>query len=289
MDQNRITSQRSGSVETSPQSLDTDGNGLYIQTNQSQSKPVYPDVISADVLDSKLSTPKEDTNKDTLSEDKDAIHNPPLAIVEPVEVFAAQPENAESRLALVNILAPVSYNVPELKPKDICAVPQITTIKPRSEGKAIRKQSTASDAKLTEVIKNALVGAKQLPDINDRNLHHDVDRNGVPARVSSPNSQWSAEPISAASSIHITSALPPSLKEDDEELEAKAKDVLKSLRDSGYTIQEPSPQKRLNQGSAASNKSEHLVICPSCSKFKGRPCELKYVSSTSQCTLLNDT
>jgi len=179
--------------------------------------------------------------------------------------------------------------VPELKPKDICAVPQITTIKPRSEGKAIRKQSTASDAKLTEVIKNALVGAKQLPDINDRNLHHDVDRNGVPARVSSPNSQWSAEPISAASSIHITSALPPSLKEDDEELEAKAKDVLKSLRDSGYTIQEPSPQKRLNQGSAASNKSEHLVICPSCSKFKGRPCELKYVSSTSQCTLLNDT
>lgn len=270
MDQERGSSQQSLSLEPPPQPMEPELNSSYVP----HSRPVYPDVISVDVLDPKLSVPREDTNKDTQPEKKDTSSDSPPETVQPVQVFAAQPEILERRLALVNILAPVSLNAPDLKLKDSCLPPQTTT-KPRSEGKAIRQEVSTSDAKLTEVIKTALVGAKPPTAINDCIPNRNMKPNGVPDGTSSPNSSWSPEPNTEVSHAHVDTAGPPFLKEDDKELEAKAMDVLKSLRNLGYIIQEPSPPKPLNPGSAASNKSENLVICQSCFKFKGRPCELK--------------
>ena len=286
MDQNRASPQQSASLEAPPQPKEPEINNSHMPVMRPHSRPVYPDVISVDVLDPKLSIAKDSSSKGSLPEEKDALLNSPPDTIQPGEVFA-QPNVLERRLALVNILAPVSVNVPE---KNASAAPQITTTKPRSEGKAIREKLSASDAKLTEVIKTALVGAKPAADANDRKLHHDVEGNSVLAgSSSSPNSPWSPEPTSAASDVHISSVGRPSLKEDDEELEAKAKDVLKSLRDLGYIIQDPSPPKVLNSGSAASIRSENLVVCQSCFKFKGRPCELKYVLSISKCIVANQT
>lgn len=247
------------------------------QVNHAHIKSIYPEVVSENMLDPKLSAPGEDTSKDVPPEEKDASPRSPVETVQPVEIFAAQPEVLKSPLALVNILAPVSHDFPEPKSKDTCMAPLPTSIKSRSEGKAIRQPSSAADAKLTEVIKTALVGAKLPADTDEHNLHHDVKGIASRAGTSSPNTSCLQEPTLAASNIHDTSAGAPLLKMDDEELEAKAKVVLKSLRDMGYVIQEPSPAKSLNSGSAASNKSEHLVVCQSCFKFKGRPCELKYV------------
>jgi hypothetical protein len=55
--------------------------------------------------------------------------------------------------------------------------------------------------------------------------------------------------------------------------------VVRLLREHGFTIQkDPNHSPKIqNAGSVASNKSEHKVTCQTCKKFKGRPCELKYV------------
>jgi len=236
-----------------------------------------------DALDPKLATSLDESKRDSGVEKKDTVTTIPVETVQPVEVFPAQEEHVHRQSALGNTGTPVSLKVPESAIKDSRATPQPTPHTPRPyPGKVTRQVVSASDAKLTEVIKTALVGSKNLGEIDDRNLHQNPKREGgsLPTGKSSPRNSWSPEPNSdasfTASRIHIKRTDSPSEQDDDRDLEAKAIEVLKTLRDSGYIIQEPlRPQKTLNAGSAASSKSENLVICSTCSKFKGRPCELK--------------
>ena len=103
------------------------------QVNHAHIKSIYPEVVSENMLDPKLSAPGEDTSKDVPPEEKDASPRSPVETVQPVEIFAAQPEVLKSPLALVNILAPVSHDFPEPKSKDTCMAPLPTSIKSRSK------------------------------------------------------------------------------------------------------------------------------------------------------------
>jgi hypothetical protein len=182
---------------------------------------------------------------------------------------------------LDDILAPVSLSVPESAVKNTCPTPQPSPqiSKSKIQGKATRQNVSASDAKLTEVIKTALVGSKSTPESDEHHLHHILECNSSSSGKSLPEESWSTEQkpvLLCTSEAHINQADSPPLPDNDKDLEAKAIEVLKTLRNSGYIIQESSrPSKQLNPGSAASSKSENLVLCDVCSKFRGRPCELK--------------
>jgi len=224
--------------------------------------------------------PLEDISKPATPEEKDASSDEPIQeTVEPTAVFPASSTILENRSALGNILAPVSRDEPVIK--EIRASPQPTTHTPRAipQGKATRHDVSASDAKLTEAIKAALVGAR-ISENDDRRLHKSLDKNGLLHANNTAGHSW-LDPVkaSATSNGDINHADSSSLQEDskDSQAQKKAIEVLKTLHDLGYIIQRdtslsPKPQ---NPGSAASCKSENVVTCQKCGKFKGRPCELK--------------
>ncbi|KAH8596292.1 hypothetical protein B0O99DRAFT_651526 [Bisporella sp. PMI_857] len=264
------------------QPMDKDTYGPpRLQGGPSNWRPVYPDIISMDALDPKLSPSMESHTKDVLPEQKDSSSGASPRTVQPLEVFSARGKILNHRSTLDDILAPVSLSVPESAVKNTCPTPQPSPqiSKSKIQGKATRQNVSASDAKLTEVIKTALVGSKSTPESDEHHLHHILECNSSSSGKSLPEESWSTEQkpvLLCTSEAHINQADSPPLPDNDKDLEAKAIEVLKTLRNSGYIIQESSrPSKQLNPGSAASSKSENLVLCDVCSKFRGRPCELK--------------
>jgi hypothetical protein len=204
----------------------------------------------------------------------------------PLDIFSDPPQVHEYPASLGNsLIAPVSPDESAVKES---AIPQPTTQIPKvnPQGKATRRDVSASasvTAKLTEIMKTALVGARILGEDDDCSLHHSGKNalhkpHSPPGRLCSPGSK-SQNPTSV-SEEHIRSTDSPASQDRDTESQKKAAEVLKTLHDLGYVIHKDpthSP-KPLNAGSVASRKSEHLVTCVTCGKFKGRPCELMCVA-----------
>jgi hypothetical protein len=70
-------------------------------------------------------------------------------------------------------------------------------------------------------------------------------------------------------------------KKDPIDAEQKFQEILRAMQNAGYTIKKDTKSVGSNQsidqpGSSSSAKKRDLVTCQRCSKFRGRPCELKY-------------
>jgi hypothetical protein len=247
-------------------------------------KPLYPEIIEPsqdliapkgpqlDYVDSKVGTTNENAPPEI----------PHQGTVQPLEVFPTQGHIHESRIPLENVLTPAGQsNIAITKTEP--ASPQ-SVLRGSAQGKATRQNQVSAAEATLQVIKTALAEANIADASPDRITNQDPDRNYLPnGRVSSRDA-WPAGPNSALSPSkgvngHIKPRDPPSPEEEARDCEAqkKALEVLKVIRDLGYTVQkDPSHSpKTHNVGSAASNRSEHQVICQTCKKFKGRPCELK--------------
>lgn len=147
-------------------------------------------------------------------------------------------------------------------------------------GKAARQTQalvSAADAAITEVIKTALASKIPTSDTSER-----MHTRGVISREKSKLESHASWPSSSTKLIKSAHTIHSALSTDAELLaEKKAVEVLNLLRDSGYTISiskdRASSKPLLNPGSAASNKSQNQETCQKCKRFRGRPCELKYV------------
>lgn len=209
------------------------------------------------------------------------IDTPPCHTVQPEEVFH-QSRITDQRTMISNILsAPVSPD--ESASKAVFATTQHTASLPKVhlQGKTTRHNVSASDAKLTEAIKTALVRAShRSPDEPQRDRSPEsclpsgdsptTPRNPDPSAITSGGKGYPAN-------------LSPSKVDSD--AEAMAKEVLNTLHRLGYIIyMDPNhSSKPQNPGSLASSKSDNLVICMNCGNFRGRPCELKYAMSSPSC------
>lgn len=268
-----------------------------------QVQTVYPDVMEPSLTETmapklppleghtKTATP---IRKDPLPAARQQEPTMQPQTVQPLEVFPAARENLSNRSSvssLSNILAPLVAPVSELQeptPKEARSPPREatpyqpthTTIKITHQGKALRHHVSAADsAQLTEVIKSALGGGKSHGE-RETETHQaaPLERNSLPSGKSSSGDIWPNSALSPAKSNGSDKPADSQSSQDyDEDLEKKAIEVLKTLHKLGYTIHKDAAQapKSLNPGSAASSKSENLVTCQKCFKFKGRPCELK--------------
>lgn len=228
-------------------------------------------------LESKVDTTNEDPPYEAPQQDT----------VQPLEVFPTQSRISENRIALVNVLAPVGHSnlsSSKAEPASSQSVPRGSAL-----GKAPRQNSvSASDATILGVVKQALAGANITDVSPDRATHQDSARNNLPNARLSSRGPWAAGPQSAiptakgaSGSVKSLDAPSPEEEERDLEVQKKALEVLKLLREAGFNVQKDNThsQKPHNQGSAASNRSENQVTCQTCKRFTGRPCELKYVFS----------
>lgn len=247
-------------------------------------KPLYPEIIEPSQefdapkgpqlnFESKVATTNEDSPPQT----------PPQETVQPLEVFRTQGCIPQTSIPLANVLTRAGQSKSSLSK----AEPASSQSVPRggATGKAPRQNPVSASDATIEVVKKALAGAKITDVSPDRATHQDSERNYLPNGRISPRDSLSAVPNSAVtsrkgSSGHTTS-MDASREEQarDSEAQKKALEVLKVIRELGYTVQkDTSHSPRLhNLGSAASSRSENLVTCQKCQRFTGRPCELKYV------------
>ena len=257
-------------------------------------KPGYPDVMtppSRETFAAKI--PQLDDHKPSVTslENKTVVcemqqqHTvKPLELVHSRSLAGIQ----ENKIPLESVLAPVGQHDSAIKKSDRAYFqPRSHSSKPNPQANAIRQTKvSAADATIVEAIKNVLAAGSIADPCSDRVPDPLLDRTDLPNGKVTSRGSWPLVPNPASSStrsadkaINLTRF--PSGEDNlrDSETEKKALEVLKILRDIGCLVQKdlshtPRPQ---NPGSAASNKSDHQVTCPTCKKFKGRPCELKYV------------
>lgn len=211
--------------------------------------------------------------------------------VQPLEIFPGVPEKKPvlDNILLAPIMAPAGHNASAITKVDRKS-PQPAS-KAAAQGKAPRQNEvSASDAVLTEVIKIALAGPKIAETSTDASPRHALERSNLPNGKTSPHHTDSVDPNPAMSGrrgapglINHPTSPPSDVDSTDADVEKKALEILKTIRDH-YRILEKEPShspKPHNTGSVASNKSTNQVTCPTCKKFTGRPCELKYVASYS--------
>lgn len=255
---------------------------------------VYPQVIEPinELLAPKAPMLEEHNQVSTPDSNASASTIQPQETVQPQDVFRSlqgtvDTRNNPSSLGSI-LLAPVGANESAIKNTDRATPqPAVHTSKVSAQGKATKlKDESASDATITEAIITALAGAEDQENSKDCSLHHqDLEGRNMPHGQSSSGGLWATGPHPAKSSTeksnaHVHNNNSPAAQEDAKLLQQKkAREVLKTLHELGYIVQKdpshsPKPQ---NPGSAASNKSDNLVTCPTCKRFTGRPCELKYV------------
>jgi hypothetical protein len=136
---------------------------------------------------------------------------------------------------------------------------------------------SAADAKITEVIKTAL----STNVLGSDTAVHPHPLSLEKSNVESHDDPWTSNSKPSSNFAHTDLSDP---SESEILAEKKAIAVLSSLRAQGYTISISISKDRalprpLNPGSAASNKSERAEICQECKRFRGRPCEMKFVTS----------
>lgn len=265
-------------------------------------KRLYPDVLSPteapvasmismapklpqlDKFEAKIVPPEE---RNPLPE---ACHSD---TVQPLEVFQPPTGVTGNRFTLESVLAPAGSTESPINLTENASL----DLKPqfKLQGKATRQNDvSAADAALTEVIRTALSGASTTNLSNGRSHTQEVKRNSLPNGRSTPGSSWNSGSNKALisigktiSHINLVDSPSPDREVDESHAQKTAEEVLKKLFDAGYTLhrsRSASP-KIQNPGSVASNKSDNQVTCQVCKKFKGRPCELKYVSGagTNKC------
>ena len=90
-------------------------------------------------------------------------------------------------------------------------------------------------------------------------------------------------PASGSSKSSIQIDLDESSEEDtDIASNPKLLEAFKAIQKLGYVISKDPNNRAFNPGTRASRKSEKTMVCPTCQKFRGRPCEVKYISLVSQ-------
>ena len=251
---------------------------------------IYPEVIEPT---HELLAPKEPMLEEHSSEASTPDSNAPTSTVRPQETV--QPQDVFRPLVEIRnpsslgsiLLAPVGVTESAIKNSNQATPqPAVHPSKVGAQGKATRlKDESASEATITEAIVTALAGAEIPENRKICSLHQDLERGNPPNGHSSSGGSWPAGPNSAMSSTgkpngHINHTSSPVVHEDSKSLQQKkAREVLRTLHELGYIVQkDPSHSpKAQNPGSAASNKSDNIVTCPTCKRFTGRPCELKYV------------
>lgn len=190
------------------------------------------------------------------------------------------PEDLQVSISTKNDPALESTPPPSLSLRGTRPAARNTRFSP--QGKAKLHRASISDATITAVIKTALAGVSLADQGNGHTPHHHPEWNESSCK-STPEGLCQSGPNSGppptTSDINHVDSPAGSESSIDSEAQRKAIEVLKTLHDLGYIVQkDPThPTKPCNQGSVASSKSENLVTCQKCGKFKGRPCELKYV------------
>lgn len=220
--------------------------------------------------------------------------------VQPGDIFQPPNRVPDTRISLDSVLlAPVGRrdtSMPQLDHSVSAPAP----VKATCEGKAPRQTlESAADATLEEEIKSVLAGPHSPGGTTDRNTNHDLDQQNPPVGKASPPESWPTDPNSATGSSKgadspASSGSSPSSIDDSKDFQVqKTLEVIRLLRERGYTIQKDPNHcpKVQNAGSVAGNKSENQVTCLICKKFKGRPCELKKHMKRHErpygCTFLN--
>jgi hypothetical protein len=247
-------------------------------------KPMYPDVIeSSPNLSDPNESPFEDLDRTaTADELAPSRESPRKEAIQPEDILHVSAEGHNRRSALQNIPSKsVSTKETGSRKSDAGSYPASRNTRFGLQGKAKMHRASTSDATITKVIKTALVGGS-IPDHgNGRSPLQDPEQSLSGRKTSSEDlSQSGPNPAVTSTGSDINPTGSPSASEYSIDFEAqrKAEEVLKSLHDSGYIVQKnPTHSTRsCNPGSVASSKSENLVTCQECGKFKGRPCELTY-------------
>lgn len=134
------------------------------------------------------------------------------------------------------------------------------------------------------MIQKALAGANVSDAATERTRNQDPERSSLPNGRISSRDAWSANTLPATSNAtgqHLTKDADIQSGDTSKDFDAKNKavEVLNIIRKLGFTVSKDLTQapKVQNPGSAASNKSENQVTCDICQKFRGRPCEMKYI------------
>jgi hypothetical protein len=127
---------------------------------QSIWRPIYPEVIesSQDLLAPK-EPPLENVNKTATLENTTPLYDtPPRETIQPQEIFRGPTKISDSRPQPNNILAAL-VSLKELDPKKAEVGPNPVAQPPKvsPQGRATRHTVFTTDAKITEVIKSALV------------------------------------------------------------------------------------------------------------------------------------
>ncbi|KAG9241312.1 hypothetical protein BJ878DRAFT_234617 [Calycina marina] len=259
----------------------------WTQQTPATLKPVYPDITYVGTLDSSPSISEDVSFQGIPALRNDDVLDNHLNTVKPSEVCSSQHGVPERRLDLANVLAPVSLDDSEPTPQGDQTVSQLSkksVANSRFACKVPQQEIPTSDIKLMEIIKTALIGAKPHSDELGDGQNPHAEMKSISTRSSSLHS-WlvdHAEPLLSQTKPATSSKI----EENGADLDYKIRDVLNSVRISGYIIREPALPRLMNPGSAASIRSECLVTCQECHKFKGRPCELKCVYPIDRCALL---
>lgn len=254
-------------------------------TNFRRSEPdwrtPYPDVLSPSeaLMAPKLPQLDKYEAKTVPQEGRSPNHEADQSnTVQPSEMLRAPAVVSENKF-LVNILAAPAGSTDSTNENADPSPKQAPQSK--LQGKTFTKQnvvSAADAADITKVIRDALPESN--PNLaNDCVLPQDQKRNSLPGGKTSPCISRHHVPKAAASTRDRT---PPPINLLDipatgVEIDPQIQSVLKRLAEAGYTVRRERSRspKIQNSGSVAGNKSENQVICDTCKRFKGRPCELK--------------
>ncbi|PQE33012.1 C2H2 type zinc finger domain protein [Rutstroemia sp. NJR-2017a WRK4] len=222
-------------------------------------KPLFPENKTMDCTTSiELDMPDSSSYSPETVQPSELLRDPTKGISRiPVESVLSAPVGGDS-----TIVSHRDHVEPPQRDSNILPAP--------SKGKR-HGVISATDAALTEVIRTALADVKDVSDVSASPLGRKFLPNGRSSSADSCRSMQ--EENSSAVSDQLSNT---TVSKEDSLAQDKAIEVLKTLHKLGYIIQKcPSPPRTQNPGSVAGNKSENQVTCPTCKKFKGRPCELK--------------
>lgn len=241
---------------------------------------LYPEAIEPsqdhDLLDSKeeLEVSRRDT---TPHEWAGPYDSPPRETIQPSDTLQKPRQIQHDRSTLQNVLlAPISFKEMLSDVSDRGFDSAAPACGPSPPDKADGRRPSAVDA-ITEAIKVALVGDSVVDQNNDSALHKSPEWS-LSRRKSFPEATYQSTESYAGVDTRLRDSPSPSESFTNAEAQRKAIDFLESLRRFGYIVQKDPRRsiKPFNPGSVASSKSENLLTCQKCRKFKGRPCELKY-------------
>jgi hypothetical protein len=279
VNQDHSFGQRESLPDPSPAALP--GSELKPPIMNQNWKGWYPEATepSQDSLDLKRKQ-FEDPDRDApIDELASAYDSPPRETVHPSDILQVPgPLHGQSASQAI-LSAPLNIKETCSKVPDEALHPVVRNTGLTPPSKPEGRRTSALDA-VTEVIKTALVGGSVSSENNGSAANHSPEW-ALSSRKPSPEPVCQPALKSSLPVIDINLGASPSPSESssvDAEAQRKAIEILKTLHHFGYIVQkDPSYSIRpFNPGSVASSRSEKLVTCPTCGKFKGRPCELKY-------------